>query len=403
MSGVVPIIEHMFGKLKRGTALLEEAVRILDPDTLEPEFAVELVRVFSKAERLAAAGKALAAARVARSGTWRSDGDRSAAHFIARTTGESVSASIGAIETANRMKDLSQTDDAFRSGRLTPAQAAEIASAAAVAPAKEKDLIEVAESEGIEKLRQVCRSVMAQHCQSEADKAKRLHRSRYLRTWTDAEGAFRMDARLAPEAGAEVRSVLDALRDGQFEQARRQGRKEPYQALEADALLEMARSARSGSKEAGRKAVVNVIVEHQALIRGHVRAGEVCEVKGIGPIPVAAARAFMSDSFLKVILTNGKKITEVAHPGRTIPARLRTSIEQSFPECAVAGCRETKGLEIDHVVPLAEGGLTKAGNLVRLCTHHHRMKTYRGFRLENHKGKWRLSPPGTRARASPGA
>ncbi len=400
---MVSIVEPMLDKLNRGVKLLEEALQALDPETLDPRYAVDLVRIFSKAEKLSAAGKALAASRVATSGTWQSGGDRSAAHFIARATGDSVAASVSAIETATRMKDLSQTDAAFRSGKLTQAQAAEIASAAAVAPKEERALVEVAQTEGIEKLRQVCRTVMAQHLTSEADKAERLHRSRYLRTWTDHEGAFRMDARLAPEAGAEVRSVLDALRDDQFRQARRQERKDPYQALEADALLEMARAARSGSKGAGPKAVVNVTVDHAALVRGHASAGEVCEAKGVGPIPVAAARALMSDSFIKLIEVKAGKVSEVAHVGRTIPARLRTLLEQSYPECAVAGCREVKGLEIDHVVSLAEGGVTTAENLVRICSHHHRLKTYRGFRLEQVKGKWLLTKPlDARARASPG-
>jgi 5-methylcytosine-specific restriction endonuclease McrA len=101
----------------------------------------------------------------------------------------------------------------------------------------------------------------------------------------------------------------------------------------------------------------------------------------------------MADSFLKIILTKDGKIHDVAHVGRTIPARLRTSVHQNYPECVVQGCRETKGLEIDHVVSLAKGGATSLENLVRLCSHHHRLKTYRGFLLTRVKGNWMLFPP----------
>jgi hypothetical protein len=402
LSHLVPTIEHMFGRLKRSVAELEQAVQELDPESLEPRFAVDLVKVFSKAEKLACAGKALAARRVAQGGGWQGEGDRSAAHFLARTTGDSVSASVTVIETACRMSELSSAEEAFRSGRLTAAQAAEIASAAAVAPRAEKALLEVAEGEGIERLRQVCREVVARQCKDEQERAERLYRSRYLRTWTDPEGSFRMDARLTPEAGAEVRSVLEVLREEQFQRARRQGRKEPYQALEADALVEMARAARAGSGRVGPKAVVNLTVDHRALVRGHAHAGEACEVAGVGPISVAAARGLLADSFLKLILTKGGKIKEVAHLGRTIPARLRTSLEQSYPECVVKGCRESRGLEIDHVVSLAEGGATSLDNLVRICSHHHRLKTYRGFRLKRVRDKWVLAPPqDAPARTSP--
>lgn len=403
LSVVVATIKRMFGKVKQAVGLLEKAVGALDPDTLDPSFALDLVRLFSKAEKLSGAGKALAASRVASSGSWRTKGDRSAAHFISRTTGDSIGASVTAIETARRLAELPSSAEAFRSGVLTQAQAAEIASAASVAPEAEKQLLRVAKTEGIAGLKQMCQKVVAQACSDEAKRAERLHRERYLRSWTDSEGAFRLDARLAPEAGAEVRATLDALRDLQFQQARRQGRKEPYQALDADALLEMARAARAGGKQAlGPKALVNVRVDHAALVRGHAGPGEVCEVPGVGPIPVAAARELMSDSILKLLVSNGKEVQAVAHEGRTIPARLRTALTELYPECAISGCRESKRLEIDHVLPRAEGGATSLDNLVRICSHHHRLKTYRGFALARVKGKWRLDPPSEKgARASP--
>lgn len=395
----------MFDRLRRAVRDLEEVVADLDPETVHPRFALDLVALFSKAEKLAGAGKALAAGRVASSGGWRKEGDRSPAHLISRTTGDSVGTCASAIETARRLAELPRSEKAFRSGRLTHAQAAEISSAASVAPEAEARLLRVASTEGIDGLKQECRRVLAQACTDEADRAERLHRSRYLRTWCDHAGAFRLDARLAPEAGAEVRAVLDALRETSFERARRQGLKEPYQALEADALVEMARASRDGVSKAllGPKAVVNVRVDRAALVRGHTKGAEVCELAGVGPISVDAARALMSDSILKVLVCNGSQVETVAHLGRTIPAKLRTALHERDPECVVAGCHERKGLEIDHVVPLAEGGPTSLANLVRICSHHHRLKTYRGFRLENHDGKWHLtSPKGARARASPG-
>jgi 5-methylcytosine-specific restriction endonuclease McrA len=48
----------------------------------------------------------------------------------------------------------------------------------------------------------------------------------------------------------------------------------------------------------------------------------------------------------------------------------------------VPRCGVPYGLEIDHVHPLEEGGLTELSNLALLCHHHHRMKTYGGATLE---------------------
>ena len=57
----------------------------------------------------------------------------------------------------------------------------------------------------------------------------------------------------------------------------------------------------------------------------------------VGPIPVGAARMLASDSILKVLLTKGAEIRTVAHVGRTIPARIRTALQERDPTCVVPG------------------------------------------------------------------
>jgi hypothetical protein len=54
---------------------------------------------------------------------------------------------------------------------------------------------------------------------------------------------------------------------------------------------------------------------------------------------------------------------------------LRQAIEQRDRVCVVPGCGIASGLEIDHLVPFAQGGPTSIDNLQRLCKHHHRLKT----------------------------
>jgi len=46
------------------------------------------------------------------------------------------------------------------------------------------------------------------------------------------------------------------------------------------------------------------------------------------------------------------------------------------------------GLEIDHVVALADGGLTAIENLARVCRWHHAQKTHHGWRLAGRPGAW---------------
>src|SRR5438874_8114157 len=109
-------------------AELREFVAALEPETLPAEAAAGLVDSFATIEKLGAAGKALAARRVADSNLWRGAGERSAAHWLARRAGSSVGAAMATLETAARLPELPGVDRAVRAGELSAVQANEIAS-----------------------------------------------------------------------------------------------------------------------------------------------------------------------------------------------------------------------------------------------------------------------------------
>ena len=90
---------------------------------------------------------------------------------------------------------------------------------------------------------------------------------------------------------------------------------------------------------------------------------------------------------------DGDDITAVSSPKRTIPTKLRRALEARYPTCAVSTCANDQFLEIDHVVPLEEHGRTELENLWRLCSHHHRLKTYEGWKVVGRNGTRDLVPP----------
>ena len=335
------------------------------------------------------------ARRVAETNAWREEGERSPAHFLARATGRSVSSAVGMIETARRMADLPRTEAAFRKGALSGSQAEEIASAAGESPSSEEDLLTVAERVGTAGLRQACQRVKAAASPDEEGRYEALHRSRSLRTWTDRDRAFRLGARLTPDAGARALSALEPFKDAVFSEARRQGRWEPYDAYAADALVAMAEAARSGSDAppSGPRAMVHVRVDHAALVRGRLEEGETCEIPGVGPVPGSTARAFFGDALLSVIVTKGADVASVTHHGRTIPAVLRTALVERDGECVVPGCHVRHHLEIDHMVPFSLPRQSVLSELCLLCSWHHHLKTHRGYRIEGGPGHWRWIAP----------
>jgi hypothetical protein len=109
------------------------------------EDAEELVRVFSEAERLSAAGRTLAARQVERSGAWRKEGDRTSAHWMAKTTGMALGQAVAALETARRLESLPDTAAAFSEGELSETKVREVAAAAEADPASESELLEAHE------------------------------------------------------------------------------------------------------------------------------------------------------------------------------------------------------------------------------------------------------------------
>ena len=112
--------------------ILREAVRDLDPRYLPTTTAARLVTLFDEVERLATAGKTLAARAVERSGAWREEGHRTAAHWMAAETAVPVGKAVVDLETARRLEALPATSEAFRAGELSEPQVREVAAAAVV-------------------------------------------------------------------------------------------------------------------------------------------------------------------------------------------------------------------------------------------------------------------------------
>jgi hypothetical protein len=321
----------------------------------------------------------LAAKRVAESAAWRHGGHRSAADWLAAQTKSSFGEAKGALETAEKLGDCPRVAERARRGELTAAQTEVLARAVSVDPSAEGRLLGTAERDGLGKLKDECRAVALSQDDSEARHA-RLHRERSVKHWTDGEGAFRLAAKLTPEAGATVLGALAPFEKAAFETARNEGRHEPHEAYLADALVDLATASLSGetdTKVRSRKPSFTVLVDLAALLRGHAEAGETCEIPGVGPIPVSRLYGLAPEAFWHVLVTRGSDIRGYCAMSRYIPTMLKVALAARDRECTVPGCNRTQGLEIDHLVPVEEHGPTTFENLERKCFHDHRVNKHR--------------------------
>jgi hypothetical protein len=394
------VATDLFEKAGTAARLLGEVAGGLDGDTLDLEGAKTLVDLFTRCERFSVAGRGVAgrgvagrgvaARRVATGINWKHAGHRNPAEWLADTTGVSLGDASRELDTAKRLEDLPATAEAYRRGELSESQAAEIATAAEIDPDAESKLLDtVREGGSYRAVRDQCRET-TMRASDDAARARTLHETRSSRTYPGADGHLALHAELAPAVGAEFRSVLEQKTDELFRAARAAGTIELRTAYAADALTALILG--DGHRPSPD---VRVHLDHAAAERGYALPGERCHIDGIGPVPVAVVNAMLTDAKVTVLRHDAAgDITQVSSPTRTIPARIGRWVEEAYPACGRAGCDSTFHLEIDHITPVAEGGLTEKANLWRLCAHDHHLKHHRGWttiRLPD--GTWDLVPP----------
>ena len=381
----------MFDELKSAVTHLREVTSRINVDVIDGKSAGELVRISEEARRTIDGLRTSAMGRVGTTEAWRVGGSKNSAEWVALHTGTPIYEAQAVVILAGQLRHLPQTVEAMSAGVISAAQAVEVARGATAEPHAEERLLNLAKSSTVRTLRDEASRVIAA-ATDEASRHKQIHKNRCLKTWTDQDGAFNLKALMTAANGALVMAALKPIQDEIFKVARKSGEHERPEAYAADALMALCEKAsaihpsESGTKTSRPNAVINIRVDIDALKRGCTEHGEVCEIAGVGPIPVATATEYLGEAFLKLLVIDGVDIKTVAHLGRHIPAPLRTAVEERDRVCQVPTCDVALGLEIDHINPFSEGGPASFENLVRLCKRHHHQKTHDGYRLERVDG-----------------
>ncbi|MGH8983110.1 MAG: DUF222 domain-containing protein [Acidimicrobiia bacterium] len=197
---------------------MSEFATRFDPALVSAPDASRVLDDAAAIEKMAATLKSLAAARVAETDAWKRNGERSAAHDLARTTGTSVGQAKETLETGRKLRDLPATADAAKKGELSSQQAAAIADAASADPDAEERLLETSKSSTLGELRDACARAKANVSDLEA-RRRRIHERRSLRNWVDGEGAGHLHLCDNPEAIAQLMTRIEPVRDELFNTA----------------------------------------------------------------------------------------------------------------------------------------------------------------------------------------
>jgi hypothetical protein len=391
-------------------AALRAFVRELEPGAYASSDIPVVLGQLAEAEKLCGNAKILLARRADEGGAQSLDGEADATQTISRRLGEPAGKSRRDLETARRLAEQPEVEDAVRNGRISSSQAALILQAAGADPEATGQLLQTAENASFAELKGECQSVVAAAMnEKEAnDRDAAIRARRHLHIGATQDGAVYFRGELPAVEGALVRNAIEREARLVFREARREGRREAHEAYLADAFVRLVHDGAnagvvpgegcvhaappgSGSDRKLRhvpRAEIVLHVSAEALRRGELEPGEFCEIPGVGPVPLSTVEYLFGSALGKLVVRDGVDILAVTHFGHFIPAHLDTAVRARDRFCVVPGCGVDYRLERDHVIPVEEGGPTELANLVMLCGRHHYLKTHKFWRLRGGPGHW---------------
>jgi hypothetical protein len=374
-----------------------EFVAEFDPDAIPSCDASRTWQQLAHMKSLAEAAMMLLAPRVDKAGEWKRNGHRTAAEQLAADAGTSVGSAQRLLDTAQKVAKQPETERALRAGELSGPKAELVAGAIDVAPDAAGGLLGLAKKAPVAKVKEAC--LRAKAAAGDGDQNyDRIHRERSATFHTDAEGAWNLRAQGPVDKGAIFVTVLEGITDEFFKAAYREGREERRAAYAFDALIEMARRASgegaTGTQSSKAPQLLGLVrVDHAALQRGQVEGDEVCEIAGLGPIPVRVARDLLGDAVVKLVITKGIDVANVTHLGRGPTVAQKIALWWATPQCTSLDCTRVQRIQFDHRKEWRKTHHTRLDEGDGLCGHCHHLKTDLGWALVAGTGKRPMVPP----------
>jgi hypothetical protein len=383
---------------------LRDYAAAVEAECFDGRDAARMTRVAAEIERLGGALRLLFGRRAVATNGWvHGTNATRAEQWYAQIGGISEHKAAKDLQIADRLAECPRTEERLRDGSLSRDQAEQVTSAAASDPAAESKLLDLIErGGGMRELRDEHDRAVA--AATDMRKAReKAHRERHLRTWVD--GAATRGSFSGPTE--DVNRLLKAL--GPFErqrftEGRTAGDRDNHDAYRFDALLRMADCAGTAGASAPKRSkttdVTRVRVDLAALLRGATKAGEVCEIPGVGPVDVSVARDVLRCGLLELVITDGVDVQTVVSTTRHVPDALKIAIAERDQRCKVRGCDRTDHLQRHHTTPYADGGLTTYQGLGNTCPDHHHLIHHKGYEIVvNDDGTWSLRAPPDEAAA----
>src|SRR3984893_2202332 len=315
-------------------------------------------------------------------------GSITAASWIARTCGMSVSSAAARVCVGEQLESLPRVAAALSSGEISY-QAASALCHLHQRLGEHRDGFDEGEMVGyaheysICELRKLCR--FAWHVanpdgffkEAEADFTRR-----YFHINQMSDGMFAVDGVLDPVGGAAFKTAIDVLakpKGSEDERTPRQRR--------ADAVGELAMHAMEQGTLPRRHSVkphINLTMTLEGL-KGELGVPP-ADLDLSLPISVRTAERLACDCTMSRVLLAGSMVIDVGRATRTVSAPTMRALRVRDKGCRFPGCdRQVNWSNPHHIEVWARGGAGNLPNLVLLCFFHHRLV---------HEGGWQVVKAG---------
>ena len=321
---------------------------------------------------------------------WELGGHRSCAHWLAFRTGFDLGACRERVRAARALAKLPEISASMSRGQLSFSKVRALTRVAT--PENETDLLDLARGCTAAQLERVVRGFKLGSRQDETDREKERFESRTFSVFPDEEGMYQVKGKLTPEIGALLMRAIEAAGDALYRERKNVSAETSFQDAahrRADALGLMAERAMAAGF--GESAPVSGTKAERYQILLHVDAETLKEDgTGLGQseledgtrVSAETSRRLACDAAV-VEIGHGRdgSVLDVGRKTRTIPPSVRRALEVRDRGCRFPGCG-LRFTDAHHIKHWADGGETKLGNLLLLCSHHHRLLHEEGWKVE---------------------
>ncbi|QWF83944.1 hypothetical protein HUW46_07387 [Amycolatopsis sp. CA-230715] len=292
--------------------------------------------------------------------------------------------------------------DAVREGEISPEHVDGIVRVLEKIPATvsaedrefaERSLVELARTAGTREIGKLGKEILGHLDPDGPEPRDTPDPTRALHVHQRKDGSAKFDGYLDPVSAAKTLALLDPLATPRADESDGtvvRSRGERY----GDAFMEIVALAASHPESPNRSGGRADLIVTIPLADLKAELGKAC-LDMVTDITASEARILACDCRIIPMMLDGKgQPLEVGRAKRLVTEAIRYMLAMRDKGCAFPGCsRAPRHCEAHHVVAWAHGGLTEVGNLVLLCSAHHRLLHRSDWTLRMVNGLPEFTPP----------